>query len=68
MLHNQDQDTNIGNKARKQYAINEAPVLNSIPSLQVKYETTVHLENSSQSSHYDIPLAYNINKPIEPKA
>jgi len=26
------------------------------------------LENSLQCSHYEVPLAYNINQPIEPNA
>ena len=64
-MNNQDQNTNIRNKTRKQDAVNEVLVLNSIPSSQVEYETTVPSENNS---HYEIPLAYNINKPMEPKA
>jgi len=67
-LNNQDQDTNIGNKAKKQCAINETLTLNSIPSPQVEHKTMVPSENSSQCSYYEIPLAYDINKPMEPKA
>ena len=67
-MNNQDKNTNIKNKARKQCAVNEAPALNSTPSPQVEHEAIVSSENSSQPSHYEIPLAYNINKPTEPKA
>jgi len=67
-LNNQDQDTNIGNKARKQCAINKALALNNISFPQVEYEAMVPSENSSQCSYYEIPLAYDINKPMEPKA
>ena len=67
-MNNQDQNTNIKNKARKQCTVNKAPALNSTPSPQVKYETIVSSGNSSQHSHYEIPLAYNINKPTESKA
>ena len=68
MLHNKDQDTNIGNKARKKCAVNEALALNSTLSSQVEHEAIVYSENSSQSNHYEILLAYDINKPMEPKA
>jgi len=37
-------------------------------SSQVKYETMNTSGNSSQHSHYEVLLAYNINQPTEPKA
>ena len=64
---NQDIQKSVNsNKVGGQRVINEALALNSMPSPWVKHEATDISGNNSQHSHYEVPLAYNINYPMEP--
>ena len=62
------QEPNNGNTAGKQHVISEAPALNNMPSQPVGHEITDSSGINSQSSHYEVPLTYNINQSTEPNS
>ena len=55
------QEPNNVHLVENQCIVSEAPALNNIPPLYVKYKITVPLETNTQSTHYKVLLSYDIN-------
>ena len=60
------QASNNNLPVESQCVINEALALNNTPSMHVKHKVTAPVEINIQSTHYEVPLSYNINQPMEP--
>jgi len=62
------QASNNNLPVESQRVINEAPALNNTPSMHIEHKVIAPVEINMQSTHYEVPLSYNINRPTEPNA